>query len=86
MEPLSKYFPVTLHLSPPTRILSKNPVYPATWKLSDSPETLKWLKEYDNVTFALFSFSQGAVSIIFRGKEDIGEISKAYSQSTLWDL
>ena len=25
MEPLSKYSPVTLHLSPATRILSKNP-------------------------------------------------------------
>ena len=52
-----------------------------------SPETLKSLKEYDNLTFTLFSFCQGAVSIIFRGKEDIGEsyndIPKAYSQSTL---
>ena len=48
-----------------------------TWKLSDSPETLKSLQEYDNLTFALFSFCQGAVSIIFRGKEDIGE---SYSQ------
>ena len=42
-----------------------------------SPETLKSLKEYDNLTFTLFSFCQGAVSIIFRGKEDIGE---SYSQ------
>ena len=43
-----------------------------------SPETLKSLQEYDNIyTFALFSLCQGAVSIIFRGKEDIGE---SYSQ------
>lgn len=52
-----------------------------------SPETLKSLQEYDNLTFALFPFCQGAVSIIFRGKEDIGEsyndIPKAYSQSIL---
>jgi len=27
VEPLSKYSPVTLHLSPATRILNENPVY-----------------------------------------------------------